>query len=137
MIIDFLNIHPTVIFAIVTVSSVAIFCVIWLLLNKFYSRASDRWPFFNRFIEKARKRGETPLVKKYGLIGLALLIAIPIPTIGVYGGTLLSWLMGMKLWMSMIAIVSGATVSNSIVLLSAYDITQATGILGQEQLVHN
>lgn len=124
------NIHPAVIFAIVNVSTVAIFLALWLLLNVFYSRASAKWPFFNRVIEKARRKGETPLIKKYGLVGLALLIAVPLPTIGVYGGTLLSWLMGMKLWTSLIAIVSGATISNSIVLLSAYGIMQAISLSG-------
>ncbi len=100
----FFNIHPAVIFSIVTVSSVAIFFVIWFLLNVFYSKASGKWPLFNRVIEKARRRGETSLVKKYGLVGLALLMAIPLPTIGVYGGTLLSWLMGMNWWSSLIAV---------------------------------
>jgi uncharacterized membrane protein len=130
MITNFLNIHPAIVLAIVNVSSIAIFLVIWLLLNTFYFKISNRWPFFSRFIEKARKKGKTPLVKKYGLFGLALLIAIPLPTIGVYGGTLLSWLMGMKWWRSLIAIVSGATVSNSIVLLSIFGITKAMGLFG-------
>ena len=128
MITSFFSIHPAVIFTVVTISSVVIFIAIWLLLNKFYSKASKRWPFFNRFVEKARKKGETPLVKKYGLVGLALLIAVPLPTIGVYGGTLLSWLMGMKWRSSLIAVVSGATVSNSIVLLSVLGIMQAVNL---------
>ena len=129
MITSFFSIHPAVIFTVVTISSVVIFIAIWLLLNKFYSKASKRWPFFNRFVEKARKKGETPLVKKYGLVGLALLIAVPLPTIGVYGGTLLSWLMGMKWRSSLIAVVSGATVSNSIVLLSVLGIMQAVSVI--------
>ncbi|UCB42859.1 MAG: small multi-drug export protein [Dehalococcoidales bacterium] len=124
---DLFNIHPAIIFAIVTVCSLLIFIAIWFLLNKFYSRASKRWPFLYQFIEKTRKKGETPLVKKYGLVGLALLIAIPLPTIGVYGGTLLSWLMGMKWRSSLIAVVSGATVSNSFVLLSVLGIMQVVG----------
>ena len=94
-------------------------------MNMFYSKASNRWSFFNRFIEKARIRGETPLIKKYGLVGLALLIAVPLPTIGVYGGTVFTWLMGMKWWSSLIAVVSGATVSNSVVFLSAFGIIEA------------
>jgi uncharacterized membrane protein len=129
MITSFFNIHSAIIFAIVTVSSVAIFFVVWILLNVFYSKASNRWFFFNRFIEKVRKKGETPLVKKYGLIGLALLMAIPLPTIGVCGGTLLSWLMGMEWRSSLIAVVSGATVSNSIVLLSVLGIMQAVSVI--------
>jgi uncharacterized membrane protein len=129
MIPNFFNIHSAIIFAIVTASSIAIFFVVWFLLNVFYSKASNRWPSFNQFIEKVRKKGETPLIKKYGLIGLALLMAIPLPTIGVYGGTLLSWLMGMKWRSSLIAVVSGATVSNSIVLLSVLGIMQAVSVI--------
>jgi uncharacterized membrane protein len=129
MITSFFNIHSAIIFAIVTVSSVAIFFVVWILLNVFYPKASNRWSFFNRFIEKVRKKGEAPLVKKYGLIGLALLMAIPLPTIGVCGGTLLSWLMGMEWRSSLIAVVSGATVSNSIVLLSVLGIMQAVSVI--------
>jgi len=130
MITVFHNIHPSVIFAIVTVSSVVIFLAIWLLLNMFYSKASGKWPFFDRGIERIRRKGDSRLVKKYGLVGLALLMAIPLPTVGVYGGTLLSWLMGMNLWRSLIAVVSGATVSNSIVLLSVFGITKAMGLFG-------
>ena len=121
----FFNVHPVIIFSIVTVSSVAIFFMIWFLLNMFYSKASRKWPFFNRVIEKVRRKGETPLVKKYGLVGLALFMAIPLPTMGVYGGTLLSWLMGMNWWSSLIAVVVGATVSNSVVLVSALGIIKA------------
>ena len=125
--INLFNIHPTIIFAIVTVCSLLIFVAIWFLLNKFYSSTSKRLPFLYQFIEKTRKKGETPLVKKYGLVGLALLIAIPLPTIGVYGGTLLSWLMGMKWRSSLIAVVLGATVSNGFVLLSVLGIMQVVG----------
>ena len=130
MITAFSNIHLVAIFAIVTVSSFIIFLITWFLLNVFYSRTSGKWPFINRFIEKTRGKGESPLIKKYGLVGLALLMAIPIPTIGVYGGTLFSWLIGMKLWHSLITVVSGATVSNSIVLFSAFGITKAIGLFG-------
>ena len=110
----FSNMHLASIFAIATVSSVVIFLVIWFLLNVFYSKALGKWPFINRFIEKTRGKGESPLIKKYGLVGLALLMAIPLPTVGVYGGTLLSWLMGMKRWSSLIAVVSGATVPKGV-----------------------
>ena len=124
----FSNIHLAYAFAIVTVSSIVIFLAIWFLLNVFYSRAMIKWSSLNRFIEKTRVKGNSPLIRKYGLIGLALIMAIPLPTIGVYGGTLLSWLMGMKWQGSLIAVVAGATVSNSIVLLSVYGILQVTGL---------
>jgi len=130
MITAFSNMHMISMLAILTVSSVAIFLILWFLLNVFYSKTSGKWSFINRFVEKTRGKGESPLIKKYGLVGLALLMAVPLPTIGVYGGTLLSWLIGMKWWSSLIAVVSGATVSNSIILLSVFGITKAIGLFG-------
>lgn len=130
MITAFSNIHLVSIWAIVTVNSVVIFLIVWYLLNVFYSNTSGKWLFVNRFIEKTRGKMESPLIKKYGLFGLALLMAIPLPTVGVYGGTLLSWLMGMKWRSSLLAVVSGATVSNSIVLLSVLGINHAIGLFG-------
>ena len=124
MITAFSNMHLLSILGIVTVCSIVIFLVLWFLLNTFYAKALGKWSFVNRFIEKTRGKGESPLIKKYGLVGLTLLMAIPLPTIGVYGGTLLSWLMGAKWWNSLIAVVSGATVSNSIVLLSLLGIIE-------------
>ncbi len=124
----FSNVNLAYTLAIATFCSVIIFFAIWLLLNTFYFRISVKWPLINRLVEKTRSKGNSPLVKKYGLIGLALLMAIPLPTIGVYSGTVLSWLMGMNLWRSLIAVVSGVTVSNSIVLVSVFGIGQVTGI---------
>lgn len=119
------NLHPAVVFAIVTFSSIAIFTAVWCLLNLYYARACRRWPYLNRVVEKARIKGELPIIRKYGLLGLVVLMAVPFPTIGVYGGTLLSWLMGIKWWNALIAIVLGGTISNSIVLLSVYGLVQA------------
>jgi len=130
MITGFSNVHFAYILAFVTVSSIAIFFLVWFLLNIFYYRTLGKRIFINRFVERTRRTGESPMIKKYGLVGLALLMAIPLPTIGVYGGTLLSWLMGMKFWDSLIAVMLGATVSNSIVLLSVFGIIQAVGIFG-------
>lgn len=122
MITAFSNIHLVPLLVILTACSITIFLVVWFLLNSFYSKISGKWSFINRFVDKTRGKGESPLIKKYGLFGLALLIAIPFPTMGVYGGTILSWLLGMKLWSSLIAVVSGVTISNSIVLLSLFGI---------------
>jgi uncharacterized membrane protein len=99
-------------------------------MNVFYLKASCKWSFIERFINRAKGKGESPTIKKYGLFGLALLIAIPLPTIGVFGATIISWLMGMKFWSSLAAITSGATVSNSIVLFSTFGVIKAIGFFG-------
>jgi len=136
MITAFSNINLVSILVIVTVGSVAMFLILWYLLNVFYHKTSGKWIIINRFVEKTRRKGESPLIKKYSLIGLALLIAIPLPTMGVFGGTLLSWLMGMRWWSSLIAVQSGAIVSNSIVLLLVFGIRQVIGLFGWKQCVN-
>lgn len=121
-----LDVHPAIIFAIATANSVAIFFTVRLLLRVFYARASRRWSFVNRRVETIRRRG-LPLVEKHGFIGLVLFIAVPLPATGVYGGALLSWLLGMKWQMSLLAVMLGATTSNGLVALTALGIVQATG----------
>ena len=124
-----LHIHPAIVFAIAMAGSVVIFFAVRFLLHIFYVRISDRWPLFNRIVEKARTKG-APLVKKYGFLGLALFIAIPLPTTGVYGGALLSWLLGMNWRHSLAAVMLGATVSNGLVALSVMGISQVVTLPG-------
>jgi uncharacterized membrane protein len=128
MIFNLTNISLAYALGFTTLSSIVIFLAIWFLMNAFYFKASARWPLINRFVDKIKLKGNCSLVRRYGLVGMALLMAIPLPTVGVYSGTVLSWMMGMKWWSSMIAVVSGVTVSNSIVLLSAFGVIKATGL---------
>jgi uncharacterized membrane protein len=77
-------------------------------------------------VETIRRKG-LPLVERHGFIGLVLFIAVPLPATGVYGGAMLSWLLGMKWQMSLLAVMLGATTSNGLVALAALGIVQATG----------
>ena len=121
--------HPAILLAILTFFTVIIFFAIWIIMRAFHSRASNKWQFVDRIIEKARTKGNHALIQKYGLVGLAVIMAIPFPTIGVYAGTVICWVMGMKWWSSLIAVVSGATVYNSLVLLSAFGIKHAVSLI--------
>ncbi|MDY0088674.1 MAG: small multi-drug export protein [Coriobacteriia bacterium] len=52
----------------------------------------DTW--LHRKLESARVKVH-PLVEKYGLVGLAIFVAIPLPGTGAYSGTAASWLLDM------------------------------------------
>lgn len=70
--------------------------------------------FFERTVEKARaKVGEK--VSKYGLLGLMLFVAIPLPITGAWTGTLGAWVMGLDRKKSILFIVLGVAVSCTIV----------------------
>ena len=113
--------NPAVVFAIAMGASVMIFFTVRLLLCALYDTTLVRWHSFKQCIEKVRTRG-VPLIAKYGLIGLVAFAAIPLPGTGVYGATLLSWLLGIKWQMSLLAILPGAAVSNGIIALAVLGI---------------
>lgn len=66
------------------------------------------------YVSKARNRGEK-MVGKYGLLGLAFLVGIPLPFTGVYTATLASWSLKYKYRESIIPIIIGVLVAGCIV----------------------
>ena len=122
-----LDVHPGIMFAIAMATSVILFIAIRLLLNMLYDTTLVRWSLFKQYVEKARMRG-LPLIARYGSIGLVAFVAVPLPTTGVCAATLLSWLLGMKWNVSLMAILPGAAISNSIVTLSAFGIMQGMNL---------
>ena len=124
------GLHPGVLFAIVTGYSIAVFLSVWYFLNFSHKRVAHKWAFVNRFLEKARRKGNSPIIKKYGLIGLAMIRAVPFPTIGVYGASSLCWMMGANQWKSLTAVISGVAISNSLVILSLLGVIHLTSFIG-------
>ena len=68
--------------------------------------------FFSRIEENAHLKSE--VVKKYGAIGLCLLVAIPLPGTGAWTGALVAALMGMELRRAMPTIVIGVLIAAAI-----------------------
>jgi uncharacterized membrane protein len=124
------GLHPGVLFAIATVYSIAVFLGVWYFLNFSHNRVLKKWLFFSRFLERARRKGDSPIIKKYGLVGLAMLMAVPFPTIGVYRASSLCWMIGANKWRSLIAVVSGVAVSNTLVILSLLGVIHLTSLIG-------
>ncbi|MGI6630945.1 MAG: COG2426 family protein [Bacillota bacterium] len=81
-----------------------------LLIMPWIFRIFERIPFFQRhwghFIERTRKKGHQ--VEKYGALGLLIFVAIPLPGTGVWTGSVLSYLMGINFWYSLVALSGGA-----------------------------
>ena len=121
--------NPAVVFAIAMGASVMIFFTVRLLLSTLYDITLVRWHWFKQCTEKVKMRG-VPLIAKYGLIGLVAFVAIPLPGTGVCGATLLSWLLGIKWQVSLLAILPGAAISNGIIALSVLGIVQGINLTG-------
>jgi uncharacterized membrane protein len=104
------------VFIICTITNILIFFPYIWLLDMFYDSLLSKWPLFERYLEYTRRRG-TRLVTKYGAWGLFFFVAVPLPTTGVYTGTLLAWIFGVDRRQGLIAVIAGVLVAAILVSL--------------------
>ncbi|MDQ7849120.1 MAG: small multi-drug export protein [Armatimonadota bacterium] len=118
-----LGLHPLLVFGITVAANCALIPPWFLTLDLFYDRVLSRWSWFRRLmVERVRLRGGG-LVHRYGLVGLALFVGVPLPGTGAYSGVALAWLLGVERRGATLAIVAGVLLAGAAVTLAA------TGIL--------
>ncbi len=66
---------------------------------------------------KVRRSGEK-YIKRYGLLGLTLFVAVPLPGSGVWTGSLLAHVLGLRPESSFVAIAAGAVTAALLILAS-------------------
>ncbi|HJW88859.1 MAG TPA: small multi-drug export protein [Dehalococcoidia bacterium] len=109
-----LGLPPLWVFLLAVAANILVFFPVFFALELSHKVLLARIPFFPSYIQRVRNRGR-PLVRKHGFLGLALFVAVPLPLTGVYSGTVLSWLMGMDLKKSSLAIGLGALMAGIVV----------------------
>ncbi|MDR0402456.1 MAG: small multi-drug export protein [Treponema sp.] len=70
--------------------------------------------FFDRFVNRARKKLEKG-VERWGILGVALFVAIPLPLTGAWTGTLGAWVLGLPKRKTLPAVILGVAVAGGIV----------------------
>ncbi|MCX8176136.1 MAG: small multi-drug export protein [Candidatus Bathyarchaeota archaeon] len=108
------NFNPYFTLTLAIIMSSLVFFPIYYFLNIFYQKYIPR--FFRIIVEKTRIRGQR-YVDKYGLFGLAIFVAIPFPGSGVWSGSMLAWLLGIKWYKAFISIFIGNIAAGLIVFL--------------------
>jgi len=79
---------------LILIANLAIFWPGYYFLEFMYERfPEDGW--LHRKFESIRAKAD-PYVEKYGFLGLAVFVAIPLPGTGAYSGTAASWLLDME-----------------------------------------
>jgi uncharacterized membrane protein len=110
--------NPVLLSSIVcTIANMAIIPLFFFFLNFLHMEFMKIKPYenlFNHVIVKVRHKIE-PSVNKWGYIGLAIFVGIPLPGTGAYTGTLGAWLLGMNQKKSMLAIALGVIAAGIIV----------------------
>lgn len=122
-----LDIAPTFLLAVVT--NILVFFPVRLILVAFYRTVLTRLPLFDRYLERVRSRGR-PIVEKYGLLGLALFVAVPLPVTGAYTGTILSWLLNMEWRRSFLGVAIGVVIAGVIVTCVTLGIIAGVSLAG-------
>jgi uncharacterized membrane protein len=100
----------------------------WLFLatlHRLFLKIGWYAAFFERFVERARVKLRDK-VEKWGWLGVAVFVAIPLPVTGAWTGTLGAWVLGLKRRKTMAAVILG--------VIAAGVIVSAVVVLGIEAL---
>jgi len=107
--------HIAFVMAVCLNALVAPVCWIFLsTLHKLFLKMEWYKRFFERFIERARNKLHNN-IERWGWLGLALFVAIPLPITGAWTGTLGAWVLGLSKRKTMIAVILGVACAGIIV----------------------
>jgi uncharacterized membrane protein len=106
-----LDYHPILVYVIAIIFNILIYFPIRFMLDKVGDVVIKI-----SLVESARDRGRR-MVSRYGLWGLCLFVAIPLPFTGVYTATLASWSLKYSYKESILPISIGVVVAGIIVTL--------------------
>jgi len=123
------DLHWSLVFAIATISNIALGPLIYLFLDNMLG-VFLKVPFFDRLYQNhivKRQDKVKPYVDKYGKYGVALFIGMPLPGSGSYSGALGSYLLGLKFRNFIIANAIGAVIAG--VIMTVFTLT-GEGVIG-------
>ena len=83
-------------------------------LHKLFLKMAWYGCFFERFIERARNKLHNK-VERWGWLGVAVFVAIPLPITGAWTGTLGAWVLGISRRKTMVAVILGVATAGVIV----------------------
>ncbi|MCX6814899.1 MAG: small multi-drug export protein [Candidatus Aenigmarchaeota archaeon] len=96
------------------IANCLVFFPVYFGLKIFYERLFSRWKISRKIVERSKKKAE-PYINKYGILGLAVFIGVPLPATGVWTGTLIAWIMDLNWKKSFLAACLGVLIAAAIV----------------------
>lgn len=106
------------VFIVCVIANAIVGILFYYLLDKFLHKFLLKYRIFSRLytriVERTQKKIE-PYVKKYGVLGVAIFIGVPLPMTGAYSGALGSYLLGLKFRKFMLANFLGVLIAGIIV----------------------
>ncbi len=105
--------HWAAIFFICVITNIILGPIIYILLNKVINIFLMIKPFkkiYDYYVIKTQKKIHS-FIEKWGELGVALFIAVPLPGSGVYSGALGSYIMGLSKRKFCYAVIIGVTLA--------------------------
>ena len=118
--------HPVIIFLINMAFSAVMFFIYRLIMGSLYKRVFYRWHFLSSRVEHLAQNC-SPLIKKYGVLGLVIFVALPFPGTGVFGGAIVSWFLGLRWHISFLAVIPASAASTVITTAGIVGLLQFVG----------
>jgi uncharacterized membrane protein len=87
---------------------------------------------FDKFIERARRKLSAGF-EKWGWLGIAIFVGIPLPLTGAWTGTLGAWVLGVSRRRTMLAVIIGVIISGTIVTAVALGVVKCFNIFINEK----
>ena len=105
---------------------------IMLFIRKVFDFLRKHWPRMGRFVEKMEAKAERkkPLVQKYAIFGLVLLVAVPLPGTGAWTGALVAAMLDIRLKRAIPRVFLGVTLAAAIVTMLSYGIRFGISTIG-------
>ena len=92
---------------LILIANCLVFFPTYFILRWFYHLIPEG-SWLHRKLENARAKAH-PKVERYGLLGLALFVAVPLPGTGAYSGTVAAWLLDIEWHRALLAVCIGVT----------------------------
>ncbi|MGD8238493.1 MAG: small multi-drug export protein [Armatimonadota bacterium] len=94
------------------------------------ARTLGRWPPLGRFFDWlfARARRKSGIVDKYGVFGLALFVAIPLPVTGAWTGSMIAVVLGLDFYKSLGCVILGVLIAGVVVTLASLGVITFLGL---------
>lgn len=111
------SLGPAAVVAICLVANIALAPLVWVLLDKaipFFLRVDVINRVYEFFVGRARRNLHS-YVERWGTVGLALFIGVPLPGSGVYSGALGAYVLGFTFRQYFLASVLGVLIAGTAV----------------------
>lgn len=100
-----------------------------LFIRKIFLFLRRNWSKMSRFVEhlEAKAEKKKPLVQKYAILGLTILVAVPLPGTGAWTGALVAAMLDIRLKRAVPCILLGVIIAAIIVTMITYGIRIGIG----------